>query len=403
MKITRCSMIHCQTVRPTRMLILLIVGAGLLLTGSVKGNPRHAWDYEDRIEKEYESAARELESWFTGAFKKTTELENDTTTPVLGIKFTDLDVKQVYEMNYPFNYGVLVTRTSPTLTGLAVFPDDILLNLDDDRILYADHLQKLIKSRQIGESVRISYYRAGKIYTGQTTLTPRNEADEMFIPRKRQPFRQTRGFGGGGYRLQAIANDPAPLNSILSNLSLGDAPAYLLLHGADIEFLVGNGMFCGLQGNWGGFSRNGTITVNSIPIDRTAYYRAATYTVSLEKRWRPGDRWLLSTGMQFGLGRNYLDIYQTPTNQNLTWDDIDSSGAVSNFLALKQKLLVYQPSITLSYRVAPVFWLKLEAGYQGSFAAQNWYNVTEKDAFTLAGQKQSLNGWSVSISPWFGF
>jgi len=72
---------------------------------------------------------------------------------------------------------------------------------------------------------------------------------------------------------------------------------------------------------------------------------------------------------------------------------------------LKKNFFLVQPRVALMYRVLPVFWIKLEAGYMLSYSKNGWQTIVNDQKYDIAdpAKDTSLNGLTISISPWFGF
>ena len=110
--------------------------------------------------------------------------------------------------------GVYSTNVSPTLTHQLGFPEgfyltiqqvekdspadeaglekhDILQKVDDQIIINAEQLRELIRSKEAGTNVGITYYRGGKEYTTSAKLTtkiiPRTEHMERLHPQFSPP------------------------------------------------------------------------------------------------------------------------------------------------------------------------------------------------------------------------
>jgi hypothetical protein len=104
-----------------------------------------------------------------------------------------------------------------------------------------------------------------------------------------------------------------------------------------------------------------------------------------------------------GGGGSKIEVYQT--EQDIAWGNIDSTSSYNSYLQFKKKYLLLQPRVALTYRVLPVFWIKIEAGYMLSYSNSGWRNILHDEKYDVAGpsNETSLNGLTISISPWFGF
>jgi hypothetical protein len=126
---------------------------------------------------------------------------------------------------------------------------------------------------------------------------------------------------------------------------------------------------------------------------------------ALDKRFRLGDRWMLSTGLMIGGGSTRFEIDQF--EKTVEWQELglDTTGSYNDYLQLQKKYTLLQPRIALMYRIMPIFWIKLEAGYMLSYSKNGWQQILNDNKHDLGGpvNDSSMSGFTVSISPFFGF
>ncbi len=356
--------------------------------------------------KQYEIAAKELQSWFVGSRPSESELKAERELdPELGLYLDNVSFKDVYELNYPANYGVLVGGIREQSTRLGLERGDIIFEIDGKPVKHLAHLEDMLADRAIGDSLSIKYFRGGETYQRVLLIPAKEEPEPRSSVFDRKLMLKSPGLGGGSYRPMYLSTDLSAVNSLFEDLGAKAlSPLNSVYHGFELQGLIGDGYFIGGLGGWTGSTQQCSYTIDAnTPVGRSLRYRSGLGGVTLDKRFRAGDRWLLSYGFMFGGGGSKIEIYQT--EKDITWSDIDSTSSHNSYLQFKKNYLLLQPHVALTYRVLPVFWIKIEAGYMLSYSKSGWRNVFHDEKYDVAGpsNETSLNGLTISISPWFGF
>jgi hypothetical protein len=370
--------------------------------------PVWAGDFGENIEQwtdQYSIAAAELARWFQGEGVRRA-VESDKPQAQLGLVLTNISFKDAYDLKYEAGYGVLVKGSRYNVVDQGLCRNDILMEMDGIEIQYLSNLEKMVAEKKIGDQVRIKYFRDGLIDEKTITIDgqPRRIKDPFTYQRL---AKKSAGIGGAAYKPMLITIDQGPLDDLLESLDFSALPLKAsIYHGFDFQGLVGNGFFLGGVGTWTGSSELVVVTLDDqVKVTRDLRYRSKVWGVTLDKRKRLEDRWIVSAGLMLGGGRTSLQLYQV--DGNFDWNELDQYPAVSfnDFVDLKKKYLLAQPRVALMYRVLPAFWLKLEAGYLLGYSAKGWKTYLDDSDFSIDGPSHdtALQGFTISISPWLGF
>jgi hypothetical protein len=358
------------------------------------------------LAEQYEIAASELKSWFVGSRPIKSELKKEKEIdPELGLYLDNVSFQNVYELNYPANYGVLVNGTRPDRTEIGLQRGDIIFEIDGIPVKHLSHLEDMLADKAIGDSISVKYFRGGETYQKVLLIPAKEESERYSSVFDQKAMLKSPGLGGGSYQPLYVNTDLSGISNLAKELGLKAlSPLNSLYHGFAFQGLVGDGYFIGGLGGWTGSSQQSNYTVGTnTQVERNLRYHSGLGGVTLDKRLRVGDRWLLSYGLMLGGGGTKLEIYQT--EQDVAWSEIDSTSSYNSYLQLKKNYLLLQPRVSLTYRVLPVFWIKIEAGYMLSYSKSGWRNILIDNKYDVTGpdKEVALNGFTISISPWFGF
>ena len=91
----------------------------------------------------------------------------------LGVQLSDVDQTMVWWYNLAVDKGAFVTYAAPDSPAAqaGIKPEDVIVSLDDEEISTAQDLIKAIHARQIGQSVKIVFWRGNAENTAYATLT----------------------------------------------------------------------------------------------------------------------------------------------------------------------------------------------------------------------------------------
>ncbi|MCD6452676.1 MAG: trypsin-like peptidase domain-containing protein [Dehalococcoidales bacterium] len=92
--------------------------------------------------------------------------------PYLGVALADVTPAVAFWYDLPVDKGALITLVAPDSPAAqaGLKKGDIVVGMDDEKIITAQDLIKGIHTRQIGQSVKLTYWREDTSYTTQATL-----------------------------------------------------------------------------------------------------------------------------------------------------------------------------------------------------------------------------------------
>jgi len=363
---------------------------------------------QDRLdlEEQYKQAARELEDWFKKTSIHTTDLP-PVNQPDLGYYFNNISFKDAYELNYSGNTGVIISGSRSWNKKPILHREDLIIKIDETVIQHLSHLEDYVEDQEIGDTITVKYIRHSEPFTKRLPVYKKElswDNEPLFLDKLNK---KSRGLGGATYKPMFVNADLSGFNDLFGDLGFADLPNIInLYHGFDLQGLVGNGYFIGGYGVWTGQKQNINHTISpSVQVSRNLKYNSGLGGISIDKRYRLSDKWIVSAGIMVGGGNTRFVIDQIENTIDWNQMDTDTCGSYNDYLQLKKIYVLCHPRVSFMYRVLPVFWLKVEAGYMLSYSKNGWRQVLNDNKHDIArpGTDTTLNGFTVSISPWFGF
>lgn len=396
----------------------------ILMTGSLL----LAEEVED-IDVIIEDAMGELEMELDDAEKTiiiNPRLDYDADTPKMGIFPADLDFKDIYELHYDYNYGVYLTgvTTDGPSDKAGLMEGDILMEFDGEKIRFEDHLIRMIKSHQIGDEIKIKFFRDEAIYETVVTLDTldKKDADITITSGQKRKKKVYVGHGGGGWVPVWFMPDVTDINNILADLGFKEetfSEDGFLLQGGAGKGHVGKGWFIGGIGagyhnketskhDWTHFMNGEEVT--SI-VSRKVKYDIGYGGVTLDKRLGISKGIITSLGFMIGWGSNMIRISQSDNNgalPNFDFDDpsvnLDEFYDYRSKLKLNQDFILFQPKAMLMFRILDWLAIRSEVGYMLSHSTDGWKAKWNGEKVKLENAPDSnLDGLTLTIGPWFGF
>ncbi|MCF7804543.1 MAG: PDZ domain-containing protein [Candidatus Marinimicrobia bacterium] len=352
--------------------------------------------------------------------------------PFLGISVADLDFKDAYERHYDYNYGVLVTGvvdgTPADEAGLR--KGDIIMEFNGGKVRYRGVLKNMIDSKNIGDKIRVKYFRDEEIITTTLTLEPRApripdlphseeaEGDDESMDKEDwgevdwdedwesdwDGFQEgflSKGYGGGGWIPVYSMVDLGDINGVIGDLGFTQLPeSGILMHGGGGQGPIGKGWFIGGMGAGYSFDRRNNTT------HRRMKFSTSYGGVTLDKRYRPTDNFVIAPGLVLGGAGVELEVAQT--QGDVIWDSLGTNltGSGNSYLHMKKNYLLVNPRVTFMYRFLPWLALRTEVGYAlGMSFKSGWEAQMGGDTYEIEGSPNSnfYHGPMISIGPWFGF
>jgi len=376
----------------------------------------------EEVSIELEAAMQELETELASDPEINIMLglrSKDSRTPKMGVYLSDMTFKRAWEMHYPYCHGVLITGT--TGDGAArkagLIDDDIVVEFGGTPVRHEEHLVSLIQSHAEGESVPVKYFRYGEeattvliLQTASGDVTPIEEiVDIEDVEPVKMKKRPGVGTGGGSWYPVWYTPDFADVNQVLDGLGFETLREEgILLNGGGGKGNIGNGWMLGGMGAGYSFDRSINAAVgpdNDINVIRRMRYSFGYGGVTLDKRFPLFNKITPSVGFMLGWGGTTIEIDQT--HGSLTWGEFDEAldNSYNSHLKLHKDYILFQPKATILWRFTDWLGIQVEGGYLFSYSwNKGWDNEIVEDNFEVAGSPEtSLDGYTITIGPWFGF
>jgi len=378
-------------------------------------------DVQEEIQEAMEDAQEALNEANINITLPNTPTE--TNRPKMGVFLENLDFQSAYEMHYDYNYGVLLSGVvrGGNAYKAGLMKGDIIMAFDGTKVRHEEHLTRLIRKQAVGNTVTIKYFRDEQTY--ETTLTfaaPKEEktAEGMITEKFKTRKRISVGYGGGSWIPVWYNPDVEELNVALANLGFADEVIPedgILLQGGGGKGNVGHGWFIGGMGV--GYKNNKTTKVDwtlddgtIIPdVSRKLTYGMNYWGVTLDKRYAISKKFVTSLGFALGGGKEWLKVKQNADNGNIPNFDFNDPQFGTNYdytstLKMKQTFVIFQPKAMVMYHFLDWLGLRLEAGYVASYAPYGLKVTQNGEKVDFVNEPDiDMNGFTVSIGPWFGF
>ena len=404
---------------------ILLVGMLVIFLGSVavfaQEQSDEEMDYKAQMAAEntqiaIDAAMEEVENALDDINVEVLVSRTSESTPKMGVFLSNMDFEDAYKMHYPYCYGVYVTGV--TKDGPAqkagIIKGDIIMEFDGKKAKFEDNLVKLIRSKNIGDNVKVKVFRDEDVLIADLTLATLTPKDSDIIItkdglKKKIKKKLSVGHGGGGWIPVWFVDDNefADINHVLDAYGFnGLDEKGILMQGGGGHGNVGKGWFIGGMG--AGYSidkKKGHITEDGEPVTRRMLYTNSYGGVTLDKRIAITKNLVTSLGFMLGWGGHNLQISQTDGAYD--WlelnDDMDKSA--NNAIELEKNYIMFQPKATIMYRIIDWLSIRAEGGYMLSHSyTGGWDAVSCEDNFEIDNSPETpYQGYTISIGPWFGF
>lgn len=378
------------------------------------------------VEKELGRAAVEIQEALDQAGIKTgikIQIDEESSSrPKLGVYLSDMDFEDAYKMRYPFAFGVLVdgTVSNGNADNAGIIEDDVIMYFDGSKVLYEDHLVRLIRSQHFGDQVNVVYWRdEARDSTLVTFAMPakKDDAKKLAIVEegKDKKRRNSRGYGGGGFTPMLVQDEFADIDELMKELGLTNSPFRsegIVLWGGSGQGYVGNGWFLGGFGNGGGLSNTVSIPDGAKTIERKIDFAMGFGGLTIEKRLAPFSFATIGAGV--GLGGGAISLGVTQKDGQFSWDSLGTEllNTKTTSVNFSKNYAIIHPRVNVMLRLTSWMRLKAEYGYLYGYSFTDGWNTTlgdvgvdvKKDTYELVGSPTTeLNAPSISLGLWFGF
>ncbi|MCF7809007.1 MAG: PDZ domain-containing protein [Candidatus Marinimicrobia bacterium] len=420
-----------------------LLGVIVLIVSLLAATPSFAQDREEmgnikvemrEVERELGQAAIEIQHALDEAGIETGiqinfDDEEGSDRPKLGVYLSDMDFEDAYKMRYPYPHGTLIDGTvrNGNADKAGLIEDDIIMYFDGTKVLYEDHLVRLIRSQHFGDQVEVVYWRDEAMDTTIVTFAAPEKKDvqaKLEVVKKEEEQkkrRNSRGFGGGGFTPMLVQNDFQDIGDLMTELGLTKTPFSsdgLLMWGGSGQGFVGNGWFLGGFGQFGGMTRSTASKPHSTSGEtakRDISFHMGFGGLTVEKRFAPFKFMVIGGGTGLGFGGIDLKVTQAD-NSAFQWDWttlndqlIDTKTTTINF---SKAYAIAHPRVNAMIRLTSWMRLRAEVGYLYAYPfSPGWEadltggNIEDqKDGWEIQKSPDTdINSQTISLGLWFGF
>jgi len=352
--------------------------------------------------------------------------DDEDSRPKLGVYLSNMDFEDAYKMRYPYAHGVLVNGTvnNGNADKAGIIEDDIIMYFGGTKVLYEDHLVRLIRSKHFGDTVKLVFWRdEAKDSTTITFTAPVNKKKsdkqlEMVKEGKDEKKRKhSRGFGGGGFTPMLVQNDFTDVVGLMNGLGLTSTPFNaegIVLFGGSGQGYVGNGWYLGGFGNGGGLSNTvqATHSVTGATVDRKISFAMGFGGMTIEKRFAPFSFATIGGGV--GLGAGSIQLNVTQNDGAFDWNKLNDEliDTKTTSVTFSKNYATVHPRANVMIRLTSWMRLKAEYGYLYGYSFTDGWKTTldgnsidnASETFVLNNSPDTaLDASTISLGLWFGF
>ena len=335
--------------------------------------------------------------------------EYSADSPLLGVYLSDMTFQDAYEMHYDYNYGVLLSGVVPGggAQQAGLMKGDIIMEFGGQKARYESQLLTMIKSKKVGETVDIVFFRNEQIYETQAVLQSRQKpkidetTGEVIIQKKRK---LDAGGGGGSWIPMWFVdkNKFEDVNSVIK--AFGFTPLRedgIFLNGFGGKGNIGKNWFLGGMGEWYSIDRK---MIDTTGVKRMKY-GLGFGGVTLDKRIMLSKNLATSLGFMLGWGGHTLELSQV--GETPDWINLDTqfNEGKNSFVKLEKNYILFQPKFEVLYRLTDWLGIRAAVGYMLSYSYHTGWNANIcDDIFEVTNSPETkLDGLTISVGPWFGF
>jgi len=351
--------------------------------------------------------------------------EEGGTRPKLGVYLSNMDFEDAYKMRYPYAHGVLVNGTvsNGAADKAGIIEDDIIMYFDGTKVLYEDHLVRLIRSKHFGDSAKLVYWRDEAMDTTVVTFTEpvkKESKKQLEMVEKEQEDKKrkhSRGYGGGGFTPMLVQDEFTDVAALMNTLGLSSTPFNsegIVLFGGSGQGYVGNGWYLGGFGNGGGLNNTvqATHSVSGESVDRKISFAMGFGGLTIEKRFAPFSFATIGGGVGLGAGSIQLNI--TQNDGAFDWNNLNNQliDTKTTSVTFSKNYATVHPRANVMIKLTSWMRLKAEYGYLYGYSFTDGWKTTldgnsidnATETFVLENSPDTeLNASTISLGLWFGF
>ncbi len=349
--------------------------------------------------------------------------------PFMGVVLRrDLSFDQAQALQYPHSYGAYVDRVvedSPA-DRAGIIEDDIITNFGGEKVLYNDHLVRLVGRHQVGDSVEVVLFRDGKTMKANLVLEPEEKVthivhieepdfddEPIYVETRKSPvFTGDIGDGYFAWKPSWYMPDAKDLYQFLE--SLGYPPILtehqindqrhesIYMSGFHLEPGEQNGaLHWGIDWSKGTSRQNAVFTIGAKEVSRRLDFTISYWGLSLEGKIPLFDRILIAPALTGGRARMCMSFYQP--NPSIDWDDLNQrlNGTDEYYLEMEKKYWIIQPNINVTLRIADNLGILASVGYFYGFPQYDGWRLSSEDSenWVSNSPNSSIGGFIFSVGP----
>lgn len=342
--------------------------------------------------------------------------DEDNERPLLGVYVDETDYETAYKLHYEKNYGARVEEVVPggPADEAGLLRNDIIMEIDETRVLYAEHLERLLEEKEPDEEISIKYFRDGRELT--TSVTLRGQVQPERKPRKKRfrLFGGDVGEGGLSFNTGFYQPDHEVLTQLIQSLGFSDVLSQPPIGEFDEDGIVTNGFQIRFEGdnNWyWGFITNNYKSKKRINVPnltgsgealRQLNYKFGYWGFSLEKRIPFLYRFIIAPGMSAGFANYTMSIMES--TENYAWTEMNEifQSTNNNYIELQKRYLAAEPNIGVVLKLNDWIGLEGRAGYLIGYSYHSGWeaNVVTDEYEVQNSPETSLDGVNYSIGLW---
>jgi hypothetical protein len=388
----------------------------------------------DEIEEALEAAVVDIEARIDSiGDSKTITVTMDGTEgsakrAYLGVYYEDLSLKKARELNYPNNFGVLITGTGAGSAahqfGLAA--DDILMEIDGKKCIDKDKFVKIISAYMPDQTVKFKIFSNEVEREFDLTFGHRPEPKKKTLTKKQLMKKKRTSYPAveGMYTpIWYVMDDVDDLNSVFTQMGFKDLDENgTLYNGFAIRANIGKGVYIG--GTFAGYSltrkvkhdietnsiipnndeanelKGGKATVNTV---RRMNFESGWGAVTIDKKFMLA-KWLQpSLGVALGGGSQQIEF--TQTDGGYDWDQLNTEfdDGSNNAMTMTRNYFIVQPKADIYIKIISWLGIRIEGSYMLGYSATKGWTETSGDYLIDNSPDTTMNGYAISAGPWIQF
>lgn len=355
---------------------------------------------------------------------------------VLGIVMNnDLNFETAKGKQWNEKYGALVSwvKSGSAAEEYGIQDGDIITSFDGQKVLYNDHLRRLIKTKQAGDAVEIVIFRDGKFYKTnvvlgaiktrekKVTISSSNSFDDDDRHYKRERKKIVYGkSGAGGINWEPMWYSPdwTDINDLAAQYGFSSFDKDMELSGENYPgILLHSISFVPADGGWGPQTIGGLYFSVGKGITKTNKIKSTGMEESLNldnnffgfmigKRVPLFNKILIVPKLKAGWWTTRLEL--TRSAGDVTWDEIadDLGDRNTSSLNLQRKYYTVTPSFEMIYKFNDSFGIHAGVSYMYGFERHKGWKTDSREfkSYDVADSPNTkLDGYIFTVGPWIFF